>query len=351
MKHAHTTVELPHAQTVFKGLRSHLSEHGIMPVLEDARRFRIEIEGNVLEINWAQQAMFFNIQAVNDNALYFIRESVVEHLAEFAPDAAEELTWEGGPVESRTPPNFQELSLVRTSFPMEGLIRLSFATPDVGKLANDGMHVRLMLPANRSMTPIWPSVAANGRTVWPRGENKLHLRYYTIRSARADVGEVDIDVVRHDGGVVSDWAFAASPGDRIGVMGPGGGTTPGITQNLFIAGDPTALPAMARMLEELGRDATGHVVCGIPDGADVGDYFPETGLDIAVYPDSQFRARFDELVLTPARESNPAFVWYAGEQQTFRQMRDLCRGLLALPEQRRHITSYWKEGARGDEPM
>lgn len=351
MQHAHTTVELPQAQSVFSGLRTHLSEHGITPVTEDAQRFRIEFDGNVVEISWVQEAMIFDIEAVNDNALYYIRESLVEHLAEFAPAAAEKLTWAGGPVASKTPPNFQALVLARTSLPMDGLIRLTFTTPDVDKLARDGMHVRLMLPANRSKSPVWPSVAANGRTVWPRGENKLHLRYYTIRSARADEGEVDIDVVRHDGGIVSDWAFAASPGDRIGVMGPGGGTTPAVMQNLFIAGDPTALPAMARMLEELGPEATGKLVCGIPDGASVGDYFPETGFDITTYPDSQFRAQFDELVLNPAQESQPAFVWYAGEQRTFRQMRDLCRGVLALPEQQRHITSYWKEGARGDEPI
>src|SRR5690606_27644291 len=76
-------------------------------------------------------------------------------------------------------------------------------------------------------------------------------RTYSVRRWDDEAGAIDVDFVLHgdsaeDAGVAARWADEALPGDRIAVMGAGGGYTPRADagEHLLI-GDHAALPAIA----------------------------------------------------------------------------------------------------------
>lgn len=115
------------------------------------------------------------------------------------------------------------------------------------------------------------------------------MRTYTIRASRCDaaVPELDVDFVMHfdadgKGGPASQWAAAAQPGDRVWLIGPNihaascttagayGGIEwrPGLAQNVLLAGDETAVPAISAILESLPEDISGHAFLEVPDGSD-----------------------------------------------------------------------------------
>lgn len=110
------------------------------------------------------------------------------------------------------------------------------------------------------------------------------FRTYTTRRVRNDVGEVDVDMVAHDvQGPASEWIDRAVVGDEVLIVGPAAeydGVSFGIdfvppahTESILLAGDETAAPAIAVILEQLPREAQGVVVLEVPHPGDV-DYLP-----------------------------------------------------------------------------
>lgn len=81
-------------------------------------------------------------------------------------------------------------------------------------------------------------------------------RAYTIRSIDRAAGIIEVDFVMHgDGGPVSTWAAAAAVGDRAFLGSPRGGHRPDSAATWrLLAGDETALPAIASILEALSPD-------------------------------------------------------------------------------------------------
>jgi NADPH-dependent ferric siderophore reductase len=86
-------------------------------------------------------------------------------------------------------------------------------------------------------------------------------------------------VLHGDQGVASVWAEAARPGDVIGMMGPGGGSMPAMDWCL-LAGDETAIPAIARMLEALPETAQGIVLIEVADKGAEQTLPASVGIDI-----------------------------------------------------------------------
>ena len=112
------------------------------------------------------------------------------------------------------------------------------------------------------------SHAANGRTRWPEGADALHRPVYTVAAQQDDW--LDFDIFRHDGSPTCDWAEAARPGDTVGVIGPGGGWCPEAPR-LWLFGDETALPAIARMLDLARGEVRAHLRCAPEDPGPLAD--------------------------------------------------------------------------------
>ena len=99
----------------------------------------------------------------------------------------------------------------------------------------------------------------------PEPESLPVTRTYTVRRVDAEARTLDLDFVVHgDEGLAGPWAARTRPGDRISLMGPGGGYSPDPTADAHLfAGDLSAVPAIAaglERLEALNPDARGHVV-------------------------------------------------------------------------------------------
>ncbi len=305
--------------------------------------------------------LLLSIEAGNSVALHRIRLWIVEHLDELLPELAPSLRWsdDGARSEEVLPPYFHQLTLSGKRLLPCGLMRLTFHVDGMERLAEDGIHVKLLLPpAGRD--PVWPKLALNGGLVQPVGADTLAIRTYTIRAIRPASDEIDVDVVVHTGGVFSDWAASAPAGEVIGLLGPSGFQKIPPVAPFLIAADATAAPAAARMIEALARDQAssaapepsgGHVILGLGTDRQAADYLE--GLDLAALGlvvqglgADVFSRDIEAAIRSAARDAPPGFAWFAGEHRDAQRLRPVFRNDFALGKGAQYAIAYWTEGRR-----
>jgi NADPH-dependent ferric siderophore reductase len=90
-------------------------------------------------------------------------------------------------------------------------------------------------------------------------EKQPSMRTMTVRYVDVAARHIVVDVVVHgEHGVAGPWAAAAQPGQPMYLMGPGGAYTPDPAADWhLLAGDESALPAIAAALEALPPTAVG----------------------------------------------------------------------------------------------
>src|SRR5882757_10226333 len=96
------------------------------------------------------------------------------------------------------------------------------------------------------------------------------LRTYTVREVDRVAGEIVIDFVYHgDVGLAGPWAAAAKPGTELLVLGPGGAYAPDPSADWhLLAGDESALPAIAAALAKIPSGAPVHALVEVDDPAE-----------------------------------------------------------------------------------
>jgi len=109
------------------------------------------------------------------------------------------------------------------------------------------------------------------------------VRTYTLRQVDTERCEITIDFVVHgDHGVAGPWAAAATPGQRIFVMGPSGAYSPDPAADWhLLVGDEAALPAISAALEALPGDAVGKVFLEVAGPEDEVELSAPAGVDVA----------------------------------------------------------------------
>lgn len=116
-----------------------------------------------------------------------------------------------------------------------------------------------------------------GVAIRPAQDVELHLldetgrrvkRRYTIRHARPETGELDLDVLLHGEGPGSQWGALANPGDEVSFQGPRGKLDLRAAQWHLLVGDESALPAIASICESLPDDEPAVAVIETRDRAD-----------------------------------------------------------------------------------
>jgi NADPH-dependent ferric siderophore reductase len=121
-------------------------------------------------------------------------------------------------------------------------------------------HVKLIFPSAGGELNLAPPGA--------EGTSDRVMRDFTPRRFDANAGELVVDFLIHDNGPATSWAVNAKLGSPLGVAGPRGSSiisTEGIGLHLLI-GDETALPAIARRLEELPATTNALVVAEVEPG-------------------------------------------------------------------------------------
>ncbi|GAA4974042.1 siderophore-interacting protein [Pseudonocardia tropica] len=249
----------------------------------------------------------------------------------------------------------RELTVLRGRRVGAALLRLTLGGPGLPGLISHcpDEHVRLVFPGHDGVLRLPEPDGDELR--WPRP--RAVTRDYSLRRFDPDAGEygeLDLDVVLHDGGLASGWARAATPGDRIHAAGPPDGlAVPDRFDRLLLAGDLTALPTMTRWVERLGPGTEARVVVEV-DGAtgrsgeldELETAAARAGATVlsadrrADGPDALARA----VAALPTGPDGRLFAWAAGEAGTVKPLRRMLRDRFGLGPGEHDVTGYWKRG-------
>ncbi|GIF75932.1 siderophore-interacting protein [Asanoa siamensis] len=188
------------------------------------------------------------------------------------------------------------------------------------------------------------------RATLPPGQLPV-VRTYTVRWVDRTAHRLAIDFVTHgDTGVAAPWAMRAVPGDRLVLSGPGGAYAPDPAADWhLLAGDLSALPAIAAALEAMPGHARGAAFVEIESPADILDLkCPEqVTLDWLVNPDpadTGFLARAVDAGHWPV-DGVQAFVH--GERESVKAVRAVLR-TRGVPRESISISGYWARGRTED---
>jgi NADPH-dependent ferric siderophore reductase len=200
------------------------------------------------------------------------------------------------------------------------LVRLVLAGPGLAGFASSGVPDE------------WIALTAPGQ---------FQTRYYTVRSWNGS--QMVIDVVVHDHGLVTEWASGDCVGDTVTISEPKSAfAMPDAARWLFLVGDLTALPAIARIIETHGHDPGRRVVAWIEADEEPPEY---VGADAEVHwlrpPDGveTATAQVVERIEWPDEEG---YFWMAGESAQMRAIRKHLMREVRLPSSAYHVMGYWR---------
>ena len=240
------------------------------------------------------------------------------------------------------------LSVTRSTRITPNMIRLTLCSPDLADIPPGcaGGHCKIMLPEPGQNRAEFARQLADG----PRPV----MRTYTVRFARPELGEIDVDFVAHGSeGVASAWAEAARPGDFCGFGGPGDPKLVDFDADWYlIAADMSALPVAAAALEALPRDAKGLAVFEITAPEDKQQIDAPPGMVqrwlVHDHPHRDSTAQID-LLRALDWPTGRVRTMMAGETGAIQALRALARSERGVDRKACYASGYWRIGLREDE--
>lgn len=217
--------------------------------------------------------------------------------------------------------SFRFLTLVETRNITPFMKRLRFTGSELRRFDTlENLHVRLHF-AKSGISP---------HDTHALKADSFHTRYYTVRAIDADHEWIDVDFFMHeDGGPGCSFGRSARLGATCGVTGPCGlGIKP--ANQYLLVGDETALPAIARICENLPPGAMGHVflhaqhqeydICA-PSSMQI------SWLPRAIVSPSMFVEHVCDAAMTIAGSNERYFLWLANPFSHWQCFRDKLAGL------------------------
>ena len=217
----------------------------------------------------------------------------------------------------------RELTVSRIERLGDGFAAITFtgeALADFTSLSFDD-HVKFM----------FPDADAEGEQV---------RRDYTPRRFSREALELVIEFALHGDGKASSWARSAVVGRQALVGGPRGSMIVPLELDWHVlAGDATALPAIARRLEELPGGSRAIVfVHAAPADRRVFEGRAEVDLRWFDTPEALV-ADLEALALPPGR----GFAWGGGEASLMARVRQVLNQQ-GVPREATRVSAYWKQG-------
>ncbi|MBL0919052.1 MAG: siderophore-interacting protein [Hydrogenophaga sp.] len=227
-------------------------------------------------------------------------------------------------------------------------VRVRFAGADLHDFVSASFddHIKLMLPARPGAPLVLPETGPDG-LVWPAGAERPAMRDYTPRAFDTAAGTLDIEFLLHGDGAASEWAAQVKVGDEVGVGGPRGSfvVPTGFAWHLLV-GDETALPAIARRLEELPAGTQATVVVETADAQDERTFASRAALT-TVWLRAAGTATLADAVARLTLPDGEGFAWAAGEAASMAAVRQALVGGHGLDKSRVRASAYWKRGSPG----
>ncbi|MGW4731246.1 siderophore-interacting protein [Streptomyces shenzhenensis] len=205
-------------------------------------------------------------------------------------------------------------------------------------------YVKLLFPAGGATYPE-PFDMERIRAEFPREQWPV-TRTYTVRGWDAEHRELTLDFVVHgDEGLAGPWALRVRPGETVWFMGPGGAYAPDTRADWhLLAGDESALPAIARALETLPPGARAHAFLEVSGPEEE----QKIDSDVAVVwlhrGDRPVGAALVEAVRALEFPAGRVHAFVHGEAGFVKELRRLLRVEYAIPREDLSISGYWRLG-------
>ncbi|NGN64290.1 siderophore-interacting protein [Streptomyces sp. A7024] len=254
---------------------------------------------------------------------------------------------------ARKKPKVNRARVVRTERLTPHMVRLvlggeGLAGFGAGEYTDHYIKIVFPLP---DVTYPEPFDMAQIREEFPRAEWPV-TRTYTVRSWDPELLELTVDFVVHgDEGLAGPWADKAVPGDEVLFLGPGGAYAPNPDADWhLLAGDESALPAIAAALEAMPAGAKVHCFVEVADREERQPLPAPAGADITWL----FRngmpvgAALVDAVRTLDFPEGRVHAFVHGEAGMVKQLRRHLRVDHEIPREQLSISGYWRLGHNED---
>ena len=246
----------------------------------------------------------------------------------------------------REPPPLRRVSVIDRSEITPRMLGLTLEGDALGELTVDqpASSVRLLVPTpgtHELVVPDW-----NGNEFLLPDGSRPALRTFTPLRVDNAARRLDIEVVRHPGGAVSEWAESVGPGAPVAISGPGTGYDhPPGARRLIVLADETALPAAIQVAETAPAGLTVELhlevvvdearrAIEVPDRHTVEWHVTDAGHAPG--------GRLVTAIRTIEQLADDTFVWAAGEASAMQAIRTHLFDTLAVERRRATVRGYWK---------
>jgi NADPH-dependent ferric siderophore reductase len=244
----------------------------------------------------------------------------------------------------KPPPPFRTVAVVSREELSPRMLRLVLGGEALHGLppADPAASVRLVVPWAGDLfeVPTWTGnefLLSDGR--------RPALRTFTPVAFDADANHLTLDIVRHRGGAISEWAESVTIGAAAAISGPGRGEAIDPDAHRYILlGDETAIPAIRQMIDAIPATVQidVHIETVVREARL--ELPPHPGLSVtwhdadpAAPPCSQIRAAIARLDFDASTR-----VWAAGEAAAVQAIRKYLFTERAVPRHHASIRGYWK---------
>ncbi|MDT0611265.1 siderophore-interacting protein [Streptomyces lancefieldiae] len=209
-------------------------------------------------------------------------------------------------------------------------------------------YVKLLFPAEGATYPE-PFDMERIREEFPREQWPV-TRTYTVRQWDAEHRELTLDFVIHgDEGLAGPWAKRVQPGETVRFLGPGGAYAPDPAADWhLLAGDESALPAIARALEALPDGARAFAFIEVDGGQEEQKIDSDVEVVWLHRGDRPVGQALVEAVRALDFPEGRVHAFVHGEAGCVKELRKLLRVERGIPREDLSISGYWRLGHNED---
>lgn len=220
---------------------------------------------------------------------------------------------------------------------------LKFRELRVARVQDLSPHLRAVTFTDESLADfVSPSFDDHVKLFIDAGGGATARRDYTPRSFDNSACELTLEFVLHGDGPAAAWAAQATPGQRARIAGPRGSFIIPLDYDWhLLVGDETALPAIARRLEELPADARVQVLLQVPDAVDRRALRSAADVQTTWVDDAGACQAWLRAWDLPPGEG---YVWAAGEAGEMAALRRVLVDDKGHDKRAIRAAAYWKRG-------
>ncbi|MFJ3595965.1 siderophore-interacting protein [Streptomyces sp. NPDC090126] len=244
-----------------------------------------------------------------------------------------------------------------------GTARIGFTADELPGLLEDrpDQQMKLCLPRDGQPEPRLPECGSDdpygmrwyeAYLAIPEAERPW-MRSFTVRSYDRRRNVMTVDFVLHGaGGPASRWGAAARVGDVLGMVGPSSLYARPLPEarRMLLAGDETALPAVATVLEALPAGTGAVVYAEVADAAEERELPPAAGgAEVRWVHRDRGSSLVDAVRGAGADLDGVDAAWVAGEASAVRALRRHLVEDRELPKSSVEFSGYWRRALTQDD--